>query len=79
MLTHLYSKIGSSFTSGNRYVVYFIPNRAGHLRYCSLYHIYTTIQNGQGVFPSDLQTFYFYLSEMCSLTSKIREDMAFEK
>jgi hypothetical protein len=31
-LTHLYSNIGSFFTSGNRYLVYFIPNRAGHLR-----------------------------------------------
>jgi hypothetical protein len=31
-LTHLYSNIGSSFTSGNRYLVYFILNRAGHLR-----------------------------------------------
>jgi hypothetical protein len=32
ILTHLYSNIGSFFTSGNRYVVYFIPNRVGHLR-----------------------------------------------
>jgi hypothetical protein len=31
-LTHLYSNIGSFFTSGNRYLVYFTPNRAGHLR-----------------------------------------------
>jgi hypothetical protein len=35
MLTHLYSNIGSFFTSGNRYLVYFIPNRAGHLRLLS--------------------------------------------
>jgi hypothetical protein len=27
-LTHLYSNIGSFFTSGNRYLVYFILNRA---------------------------------------------------
>jgi hypothetical protein len=31
-LTHLYSNIGSFFTSRNRYLVYFILNRAGHLR-----------------------------------------------
>jgi hypothetical protein len=28
----LYSNIGSFFTSGNRYFVYFITNRVGHLR-----------------------------------------------
>jgi hypothetical protein len=31
-LTHLYSNIGSFFTSGNRYLVYFILNRVDHLR-----------------------------------------------
>jgi hypothetical protein len=31
-LTHLYSNIESLFTSGNRYLVYFIPNMACHLR-----------------------------------------------
>jgi hypothetical protein len=31
-LTHLYSNIESFFTSENRYIVYFIPNRAGYLR-----------------------------------------------
>jgi hypothetical protein len=31
------------------------------------------------VFPSDLQTLYFDLSDMRSLTSKIREDMSFQK
>jgi hypothetical protein len=31
ILTHLYSNIGSSFTSGKRDVVYFIPKKAGHL------------------------------------------------
>jgi hypothetical protein len=31
-LRHLYSNIGSFFTSGNRYLVYFIQNRASHLR-----------------------------------------------
>jgi hypothetical protein len=31
-LTHLYSNIGSFFTSGNRYLVCFILNKAGHLR-----------------------------------------------
>jgi hypothetical protein len=31
-LTHLYSNIGSFLTSGNRYLVYFILNRADHLR-----------------------------------------------
>jgi hypothetical protein len=36
------------------------------------------IQTGQGVFPSDLQTLYFDLSGMRSLTSKILEDMAFQ-
>jgi hypothetical protein len=35
-------------------------------------------QNGQGVFPSDLQTLHFDLSDMHSPTSKIREDMAFQ-
>jgi hypothetical protein len=32
ILTHLYSNIGSSFISGNRYLVYFILNRTDHLR-----------------------------------------------
>jgi hypothetical protein len=31
VLMHLYSNIGSSFTSGKRDLVYFIPKRAGHL------------------------------------------------
>jgi hypothetical protein len=37
------------------------------------------IQTGQGVFPSDLQILYFNLSDMRSLTSKIREDMIFQR
>jgi hypothetical protein len=42
-LTHLYSNIGSFFTSGNMYLVYFIPNRAGHLRLLPpVYHKYAT-------------------------------------
>jgi hypothetical protein len=32
ILTHSYSKVESSFTSENRYLVYFILNRADHLR-----------------------------------------------
>jgi hypothetical protein len=32
-LTHLYSNIGSSFTSGNRYFVYFIPYQSWPLKY----------------------------------------------
>jgi hypothetical protein len=36
------------------------------------------IQTGQGVFPSDIQILYFDLSDLCSLTSKIQEDMAFQ-
>jgi hypothetical protein len=39
----LYSNIGSSFTSGKRDLVYFIPKRVG--RYCSHYHKYTTVPN----------------------------------
>jgi hypothetical protein len=31
-LTHFYSNIGSFFTSGKKDFVYFILNRAGHLR-----------------------------------------------
>jgi hypothetical protein len=31
ILTHLYSNIESSFISGKRTLVYFIPKRAGHL------------------------------------------------
>jgi hypothetical protein len=36
------------------------------------------IQTGQGVFLSDLQALHFDLSDMRSLTSKIREDMTFQ-
>jgi hypothetical protein len=32
IFTHLYLNIESSFTSGNRYLMYFILNRLGHLR-----------------------------------------------
>jgi hypothetical protein len=31
-LTHLYLNIGTFFTGENMYLVYSIPNRAGHLR-----------------------------------------------
>jgi hypothetical protein len=37
------------------------------------------IQTRQGVFPSDLQTLHFNLSDMCNLTSKIRENMVFQQ
>jgi hypothetical protein len=36
------------------------------------------IQAGQEVFPSDQQILHFDLSDMRSLTFKIREDMAFQ-
>jgi hypothetical protein len=32
ILTHLYSNIGSSSTSGRRDLVYFVPKRVGRLR-----------------------------------------------
>jgi hypothetical protein len=32
ILTHMYSNIGSSFTCGKRDLVYFVPERLGHLR-----------------------------------------------
>jgi hypothetical protein len=40
-LTYLYSNIESFFTSGNRYLVCFILNKAGHLRVlCPLLQIH---------------------------------------
>jgi hypothetical protein len=70
-LTHLYSNIGSFFTSGNMYLVCFILNKAGHLRVLpplsQLYH-YSKMDR---VFSSNLQTLNFDLSDMRNLTSKI--------
>jgi hypothetical protein len=57
ILTHLYSNIESSFTSGRRDLVYFMPKIAGHLSillplsqahhciYYFHYHKHTTVPN----------------------------------
>jgi hypothetical protein len=80
ILTRFYSNIGSSYTSGKNDLVQIISKIVVHLRV--LYPPVTNsplIQTGQGMFPSDLQTLYFDLSDMRSLTSKIREDMTFQR
>jgi hypothetical protein len=49
------------------------------LGYCAPITNSPLIQTGQGVFPNDLQTLHFDLSDMHSLTFKIREDMVFQR
>jgi hypothetical protein len=50
ILTHLYSNIGSSFTSGNRYLVYFIPYKSWPLKYIAPTLTSTPLhQTGQGL------------------------------
>jgi hypothetical protein len=78
-LSHLYSNIGSFFTSGREDLVQIISKIACHFRgIVPLITNSTLIHTGQAVFPCDLQTLYFDLSDMHSLSSKIREDMAFQ-
>jgi hypothetical protein len=50
-LTQLYSNIGSSFTSGKRYLVYFIPHMSWTLKYIAPTITSTPLyQTEQGVF-----------------------------
>jgi hypothetical protein len=51
IFTYLYSNIGSSFTSGDRYLVYFIPYKRLPLKYIAPTLTSTPLyQTGQGVF-----------------------------
>jgi hypothetical protein len=50
-LTHMYSNIGSPFTSGKRYLVYLIPYKSWPLKYIAPTITSTPLyQIGQGVF-----------------------------
>jgi hypothetical protein len=79
-LTHLYSNIGSSFTSGKRYLVYFIPHKSWPLRYIAPTITSTPLyQIGQGVFETRLGVLCFHPVDMHTPSLKIEEDIEFPK
>jgi hypothetical protein len=79
-LTHLYSNIGSSFTTGNRYLVYFIPYKGWPLKYIAPTLTSTPLyQTGQGVFQTGLGVLCFHPVDMHTPSDKIEEDIKFPK
>jgi hypothetical protein len=72
-VTHLYSNIGSSFTSGNRYFVYFIPYKSWPLKYIAPTHTGTPLyQTGLGVLS-------FHPVDMHTLSCKTKKILNFQK
>jgi hypothetical protein len=80
ILTHLYSNIGNSFTSEQRYLVYFIPYKSWPLKYIVPTITSTPLyQIGQGVFLTELDVLCFHPVGMHTPSPQIKEDIQFPK
>ena len=80
ILTHLYSNIGNSFTSEQRYLVYFIPYKSWPLKYIAPTITSTPLyKTRQGVFYTGLGVLCFLPVDMHSPSPKIKADIEFSK
>jgi hypothetical protein len=71
-LTHLYSNIGSSFTSGKKYLVYFILHKSRPLKYIAPTITSTPLyKTGQVVFQTGLGVLFFHPSEIAQVWKPI--------
>jgi hypothetical protein len=79
-MTYSYSNIRSYFTSGNTYLVYFVPYKSWPLKYIAPILTRTPMyQNGQGLFETGLEVFWFHPVDMHTPSHKIEEDIEFPK
>jgi hypothetical protein len=80
IVTHLHSNIGSSFTSGETYLVYFILHKSWPLKYIAPTITRTPpYQTGQGVFITRLGLLCFHPVNMHTPSHKIEKDIEFPK
>jgi hypothetical protein len=78
--TPLYSNIGSSFTSGKRYLVHFIPYKIWPVKYIAPTITSTPLyQTGQGVFYTKLEVLCFHPVDMHTPSLNIGEGIEFLK